>query len=97
MKTMAELILLALLDNQVRNNTISGQSARFQLFTHVLYLNGGHPTWGALDYVKLAAMALCSLSPHRALARVCSKLNLAWLAAMPRLRRIVHSSQALFS
>jgi len=66
-------------------------------FTHVLYLNGGHPTWGALDYVKLAAMALCSLSPHRAVARVCSKLNLAWLAAMPRLRRIVHSSQALFS
>ena len=33
MKTMAELILLALLDNQVRNNTISGQSARFQLFS----------------------------------------------------------------
>jgi len=66
-------------------------------FTHVLYLNGGHPTWGALDYVKLAAMALCSLSPHRAVARVCSKLNLAWLAAMPRLRRIAHSSQALFS
>ena len=34
-------------------------------YTHVLYLNGGHPTWGMLDYVKLAGMALCSLSPHR--------------------------------
>merc|ERR1739848_748005 len=33
-----------------------------------LYLNGGHPSWGALDYVKLAGLALCSLSPHRALA-----------------------------
>jgi len=66
-------------------------------FTHVLYLNGGHPTWGALDYVKLAALALCSLSPHRAVARLCSKLNLAWLATMPRLRRIAHSSQAIFS
>jgi len=66
-------------------------------FTHVLYLNGGHPTWGALDYVKLAALAFCSLSPHRAVARLCSKLNLAWLAAMPRLRRIAHSSQAIFS
>jgi len=66
-------------------------------FTHVLYLNGGHPTWGALDYVKLAALALCSLSPHRAVARICSKLNLAWLATMPRLRRIAHSSQAIFS
>eukprot|EP00090_Calanus_glacialis_P025519 TRINITY_DN3991_c0_g1_i1.p1 TRINITY_DN3991_c0_g1~~TRINITY_DN3991_c0_g1_i1.p1 ORF type:complete len:248 (-),score=72.00 TRINITY_DN3991_c0_g1_i1:113-856(-) len=61
-------------------------------FTHVLYLNGGHPTWGALDYVKLAALALCSLSPHRAVARLCS-----WLATMPRLRRIAHSSQAVFS
>jgi len=66
-------------------------------YTHVLYLNGGHPTWGALDYVKLAALALCSLSPHRAVARLCSKLNLAWLATMPRLRRIAHSSQAIFS
>ena len=34
-------------------------------YTHVLYLNGGHPTWGLLDYVKLAGMALCTLSPHR--------------------------------
>ena len=34
-------------------------------YTHVLYLNGGHPTWGMLDYVKLAGMALCTLSPHR--------------------------------
>jgi len=66
-------------------------------YTHVLYLNGGHPTWGVLDYVKLAALAVCSLSPHRAVARLCSKLNFAWLAAMPRLRRIAHSSQALFS
>jgi len=66
-------------------------------FTHVLYLNGGHPTWGMLDYVKLVAVSLCSLSPHRAVARLCSKLNLAWLAAMPRVRRIAHSSQALFS
>jgi len=66
-------------------------------YTHVLYLNGGHPTWGALDYVKLAAMTLCSFSPHRAVARLCSKLNLAWLAAVPRLRRIAHSSQAVFS
>jgi len=66
-------------------------------YTHVLYLNGGHPTWGALDYVKLAALTLCSLSPHRVVARLCSKLNFAWLAAVPRLRRIAHSSQAVFS
>ena len=63
----------------------------------MLYLNGGHATWGVLDYVKLVAVSLCSLSPHRAVARLCSKLNLAWLAAMPRVRRIAHSSQALFS
>ena len=62
-------------------------------YTHVLYLNGGHPSWGALDYVKLAGLALCSLSPHRALARLCSRLTGAWL----QLRRIAHSSQALFS
>lgn len=66
-------------------------------YTAVLYLNGGHPTWGALDYVKLLALALCSLSPHRAMAAVCRKLNLAWLTALPRLRRVAHSSQALFS
>ena len=79
----------------------------------VLYLNGGHPTWGALDYVKLLAMALCSFSPHRAVAAVCRwtslnfclllrfsmtlcfyrKLNFAWLNALPRLRRVAHSSQ----
>ena len=34
-------------------------------YTHVLYLNGGHPTWGLLDYVKLAGVTLCSISPHR--------------------------------
>lgn len=34
-------------------------------YTHVLYLNGGHATWGFLDYVKLAGLTLCSLSPHR--------------------------------
>ena len=34
-------------------------------YTHVLYLNGGHPTWGFLDYVKLAGVTLCSISPHR--------------------------------
>ena len=34
-------------------------------YTHVLYLNGGHPTWGILDYVKLAGLTLCSFSPHR--------------------------------
>ena len=34
-------------------------------YTHVLYLNGGHPTWGLLDYVKLAGITLCSFSPHR--------------------------------
>jgi len=66
-------------------------------YTHVLYLNGGHPTWGMLDYVKLAGMALCSLSPHRVVVRLCSKLNVAWLGALPKLRRIAHSSQALFS
>ena len=81
-------------------------------YTHVLYLNGGHPTWGILDYVKLAGVTLCSLSPHRylsifpflnvltshahrVLVRMCSKLN--WLGALPKLRRIAHSSQALFS
>ena len=37
----------------------------------MLYLNGGHPTWGALDYVKLFAFTLCSFSPHRAIAAVC--------------------------
>ena len=21
-------------------------------YTYVLYLNGGHPTWGALDYIR---------------------------------------------
>jgi len=66
-------------------------------YTHVLYLNGGHPTWGMLDYVKLAGMALCTLSPHRLVVRLCSKLNIAWLGAVPKLRRIAHSSQALFS
>lgn len=66
-------------------------------YTHVLYLNGGHPTWGLLDYVKLAGITLCSFSPHRYVARLCSKLNLAWLGAMPKLRRIAHSSQAIFS
>jgi len=64
-------------------------------YTHVLYLNGGHPTWGILDYVKLAGLTLCSFSPHRVLVRMCSKLN--WLGALPKLRRIAHSSQALFS
>jgi len=66
-------------------------------YTHVLYLNGGHPTWGVLDYVKLAGMALCTLSPHRLVVRLCSKLNIAWMGALPKLRRIAHSSQALFS
>ena len=45
--------------------------AELNLTTKVLYLNGGHPTWGALDYVKLLAIALCSFSPHRAVAAVC--------------------------
>jgi len=66
-------------------------------YTAVLYLNGGHPTWGALDYVKLLALTLCSFSPHRAVAAVCRKLNFAWLNALPRLRRVAHSSQAFFS
>ena len=45
---------------------------RCYIFTSkVLYLNGGHPTWGALDYVKLFAFTLCSFSPHRAIAAVC--------------------------
>lgn len=67
-------------------------------YTAVLYLNGGHPTWGALDYVKLAAITLCSLSPHRAVAAICRKMNLAWLGwAAPRLRRVVHSSTAFFT
>jgi len=66
-------------------------------YTAVLYLNGGHPTWGALDYVKLLAIALCSFSPHRAVAAVCRKLNFAWLNALPRLRRVAQSSQAFFS
>jgi len=66
-------------------------------YTAVLYLNGGHPTWGALDYVKLFAFTLCSFSPHRAIAAVCRKLNLTWINALPRLRRVAQSSQAFFS
>jgi len=80
------------------------QGRRRDGYTAVLYLNGGHATWGALDYVKLAATvlcrapaALCTLSPRRALAALCRRCNLAWLAAAPRLRRVAHTSQAFFS
>lgn len=67
-------------------------------YTAVLYLNGGHPTWGLLDYVKLAAITLCSFSPHRAVASVCRKLNLVWIGwAGARMRRIGHSCTAFFS
>jgi len=66
-------------------------------FTYVLYLNGGHPTWGALDYVKSCAMLLCSLSPHRAITFLWHKLNVAWLTTVPKLRRVAHSSAAIFS
>lgn len=80
------------------------QGRRRDGYTAVLYLNGGHATWGALDYVKLAATvlcrapaALCALSPRRALAALARQCNLAWLAAAPRLRRVAHTSQAFFS
>lgn len=67
-------------------------------YTAVLYLNGGHPTWGPLDYVKLAAITLCSFSPRRMFHSVCRKLNLAWLGwAAPRLRQVVQSSTAFFT
>jgi len=67
-------------------------------YTAVLYLNGGHPTWGALDYVKLAALTLCSFSPRSVFNDVCRKLNLAWLGwAAPRLRQVAQSSTAFFT
>jgi len=66
-------------------------------FTYVLYLNGGHPTWGALDYMKSCTVLLCSLSPHRALSFLWRKLQLVWVAAGPRIRSVAHSSTALFS
>jgi len=66
-------------------------------FTYVLYLNGGHPTWGALDYVTSCAVLLCSISPHKALRFLWQKFQLAWLTAAPKLRRVAHSSTALFS
>lgn len=66
-------------------------------FTYVLYLNGGHPTWGPLDYVKTCCLALCTISPHRAVQFMYRKLNMAWVAFVPRMRRIAHSSTAFFS
>ena len=65
-------------------------------YSCVLYLNGGHPTWGALDYLQTCSHLLCSVSPHHVLAFVFRKLHLVWLGAVPRLRRIVHSSTAFF-
>ncbi|XP_023337769.1 N-alpha-acetyltransferase 60 [Eurytemora carolleeae] len=66
-------------------------------FTYVLYLNGGHPTWGALDYVKSCALLLCQLSPIRALTFLGRKLRLLWTGTVPKLRRVAESSSALFS
>lgn len=66
-------------------------------YTYVLYLNGGHPTWGALDYIRTCAAIFCSLSPHRAIGYIWRKVQVAWLAAVPKVRSIAHSSANLLS
>jgi len=66
-------------------------------FTYVLYLNGGHPTWGAFDYVKSCALIVCSLSPHRALTFLWRKFHLVWVATLPKMRSVAHSCTAMFS
>jgi hypothetical protein len=66
-------------------------------YSCVLYLNGGHPTLGALDYMRKCSAVLCSVSPHHVLAFILRKLHLVWLSALPRVRRILHSSTAFFS
>jgi len=61
-------------------------------FMYVLYLNGGHPTWGALDYAKSCAIIFCSISPHRFLSFIWRKFQLVWGSTAPKLRRAIHTS-----
>jgi len=66
-------------------------------YTYVLYLNGGHPTWGAFDYIRTCAAVMCSLSPHRAVGFLWRKLQVAWMAALPKVRSIGQSTANFLS
>jgi hypothetical protein len=71
----------------------------------VLYVNGGHPPWGPIEYALHAARAaitllLTPLAPARGAARrVASGLRWLGLAggAPAGLRRIAHGSAAIMS
>ncbi len=67
--------------------------------TYVLYVNGGHPPWGAFDYlVHCAKVTVMLLNPWSLTRGAVRKANFAWLRFMaPRLRQIAQSSTAIFS
>lgn len=67
-------------------------------FTYVQYLNGGHPPWNVVDYVvHWCSAALVVLNPWSVARTAIRKLNVAWVHALPRVRRLAHSSVAFSS
>lgn len=66
-------------------------------FTYVLYLNGGHPPWSALDYLMHCCQMMVLVNPWRITKTALRKVNIAWYHFIPRLRQIAHNSTAIFS
>lgn len=66
-------------------------------FTYVLYINGGHPPWTALDYLFQCCQMVVLLNPWKLTKNALRKLNLAWYHLTPRLRQIAQNSTAVFS
>ena len=66
-------------------------------FTYVLYINGGHPPWSALDYMIHCCQLALLLNPWRLTKTALRKVAIAWLHLLPRVRQVAQSSTAIFS
>ena len=66
-------------------------------FTYVLYLNGGHPPWSALEYLVHCCSLMVLFNPWSMTKSALRKFNIAWYHYFPRLRQIAHNSAAIFS
>jgi len=66
-------------------------------YSYVLYLNGGHPPWTMLDYVKHAARYAQNVNPCLLPLKLYRGVNWVIRRILPGVGRIAQSTAALFS